>query len=70
VNDKVAWGEGITEDDKLMLADAQTSGGLLIAVSPDKLDAFLAGLAARGVQTRAVIGEVIEGEAGKIFVDQ
>ena len=70
VNDKVVWGEGITEDDKLMLADAQTSGGLLIAVSPDKLDLLLTGLAARGVQTRAVIGVVTTGEAGKIFVDQ
>jgi len=70
VNDKTVWGEGIIEDDKLLLADAQTSGGLLIAVSPDKLDALLTGLKARGVETRAVIGEVIEGEAGKIFVDQ
>jgi len=70
VSDKVTWDEGITEEEKLILADAQTSGGLLIAVSSDKLDALLAGLAARGVQTRAVIGEVLEGEAGKILVDQ
>jgi selenide,water dikinase len=70
VNDKMIWGEGITEDEKLMLADAQTSGGLLIAVAPDKLDALLTGLSARGVETRAVIGEVIEGEAGKIFVER
>lgn len=70
VSDKVAWAEGITEEEKLMLADAQTSGGLLIAVSPDKLDALLAGLAARGVQTRAVIGEVLEGKAGQIFVER
>ncbi len=70
VNDKAVWGEGITEDDKLMLSDAQTSGGLLIAVSPDKLDALLAGLKAHGVETRAVIGEVIAGEAGKIFVER
>ena len=65
VSDKTVWGEGITEDEKLMLADAQTSGGLLIAVSPDKLDALLAGLSARGVETRAVIGEVIAGRSGK-----
>jgi len=70
VSDKVTWDEGITEEKKLILADAQTSGGLLIAVAPDKLDALLAGLAARGVQTRAVIGEVLEGGAGKILVDQ
>ncbi len=70
VSDKTVWDEGFTETEKLMLADAQTSGGLLIAVSPDKLDALLAGLAARGVETRAVIGEVVEGEAGKIFISR
>jgi selenide,water dikinase len=69
VSDKTAWTEGITEEEKLILADAQTSGGLLIAVSPAGLDALLAGLAARGVETRAVIGEVIAGDAGKIFVE-
>jgi selenide,water dikinase len=68
VNDKIVWGDGITEDEKLILADAQTSGGLLISVAADKLDGLLAGLTARGVETRAVIGEVIEGEAGKINV--
>jgi selenide,water dikinase len=69
VSDKVVWAKGITEDEKLMLADAQTSGGLLIAVPRDKLDALLNGLAERGVLTKQVIGEVTEGEAGKIFVD-
>jgi selenide, water dikinase len=70
VGDKMTWADSITEDEKLMLADAQTSGGLLIAVSPDKLDALLKGLSARGVKTRAVIGEVMAGEAGRITVEQ
>ena len=68
VNDKIIWSAGITEDEKLLLADAQTSGGLLIAISAAKLDALLAGLTARGVETRAIIGEIIEGESGKISV--
>ena len=68
VNDKVTWKEGMSEEEKLVLADAQTSGGLLIAIAPDKLDALLAGLAKRGVGTRAVIGEVVAGEAGRIVV--
>ena len=68
VADALVWGEGIAEDEKLMLADAQTSGGMLIAIAPDKLDALLAGLAARGVETRAVIGEVVVGDASKIFI--
>ncbi len=70
VSDKITWAAGITEEEKLILADAQTSGGLLIAVSPEKLDALLAGLAAHGVATRAVIGEVTGGEGGEIVVDR
>ncbi len=69
VSDKVEWGDGITEEEKLMLADAQTSGGLLIAVASERLDALLAGLAARGVECRAVIGGVTAGEPGRIFVE-
>jgi selenide,water dikinase len=70
MNDKAGWASGITEDEKLMLADAQTSGGLLIAVPRDRLESLLAGLAVRGVETRAVIGSVTEGDAGKIFVER
>jgi selenide,water dikinase len=70
MEDKAGWAPGIAEDEKLMLADAQTSGGLLIAVAPEKLDRLLAGLAARDVGTRAVIGKVVEGDAGKIFVER
>ena len=62
------WDDEITENEKLLLADAQTSGGLLIAVSPNKLDALLEGFAKRGVATAAVIGAVTSGAAGKIFI--
>ncbi len=68
VNDKVNWAAGISEEEKLILADAQTSGGLLIAVAQEKLGALLAGLAARGVATKAVIGEVTSGEPGRIYI--
>ena len=44
---------------QLLLADAQTSGGLLIAVAPDRRDALLAALEQRGVGIRAVIGELV-----------
>ncbi len=68
INDKVDWTGGITEEEKLILADAQTSGGLLIAVAKEKLEALLAALGARGVATRAVIGEVTSGDPGRIYV--
>lgn len=70
MEDKAGWAPGITEDEKLMLADAQTSGGLLMAVAPEKLDRLLAGLAACDAGTRSVIGKVVEGDAGKIFVER
>jgi selenide,water dikinase len=69
VGDKVTWDGNISEEERLILADAQTSGGLLIAVSADKLDALLAALSVRGVDTRAVIGEVVEGKEGRISIE-
>lgn len=44
----------------LLLADAQTSGGLLAAIAPRAVDRAIAELAARGVAARA-IGEVVAG---------
>ncbi len=61
---EIAWGPGITDEDKLILCDAQTSGGLLIAVPSGSTQTVLEGLAQRGV-TGAVIGRVIAaGETG------
>jgi selenide,water dikinase len=42
--DQVDWG-GISELDQLMLCDAQTSGGLIVAVPPDNAGAFERALA-------------------------
>ena len=68
VSDKVNWDPAMTEEEKLILADAQTSGGLLIAVAQERLAALLAALTARGVATRAVIGVVTSGDPGRIVV--
>ena len=43
----------------VLVADPQTSGGLLIAVPADRLDRLLTALKTRGVTTRAVVGEVL-----------
>lgn len=58
IADHVHWHPDISDQTRILLADAQTSGGLLIAVAPAKLDALLDALARAGVQTRAVIGEI------------
>ena len=41
-----------------VLADAQTSGGLLIAVAPDRADRLIDALRARRTRAAAVVGEV------------
>lgn len=46
---RVGWEEDFTETEKLILADAQTSGGLLIAAAPERAGALKAALARRGV---------------------
>ena len=50
-----------------MLADAQTSGGLLMAVDPSAADALLADLHARGVPAATRIGDFTD-HAGRIEV--
>ena len=52
---------------RLLLADAQTSGGLLLAVSPDRLDELLAGLERRATPA-AVVGRLGAGEPGRLVV--
>jgi selenide,water dikinase len=55
-------------DERLaVLFDAQTSGGLLIAIAADRTEVLMEELESRGVADAAVIGSLIEGE-GRIEV--
>jgi selenide,water dikinase len=56
----VDWDASIVEHEKLLLCDAQTSGGLLISVAADRCDELLGELKAADVETRAVIGSMVE----------
>ncbi|HET9887839.1 MAG TPA: selenide, water dikinase SelD [bacterium] len=47
------------EVERLLLADAQTSGGLLIAVAPEKTDALIARLQELKTPAAALIGEFV-----------
>ena len=51
-----------------ILFDPQTSGGLLIAVAPEKADTLLGRLHEAGVEEAAVIGEIVSAPKGKITV--
>jgi selenide,water dikinase len=46
-----------------VLADAQTSGGLLISAGPDRADSLLAALAREGTRSAAVIGGITSDES-------
>jgi len=54
----VRWDESLTEPERLMAVDAQTSGGLLLAVPPARRDALLGALEHEQTPARAVIGEI------------
>lgn len=56
----VRFAPGIDEASQMLLFDPQTSGGLLLAVPPSKLDGLLKRAAEVG-QALWVIGEVVEG---------
>jgi selenide,water dikinase len=57
---------GVDELDRVLLADAQTSGGLLIAIPAERAPALVADLQARGAPAWALIGEITDGEPGRV----
>ena len=59
--------DGMAAEDKALLTDPQTSGGLLVACAPAALEAVLAAFAAHGFDAAAVVGGVgARGEAGAL----
>jgi len=62
----ITFSESVTEIEQLLLFDPETSGGLLMAVAPNKVDALVAEMEKRGEPVWR-IGEVIEGN-GQIEV--
>ena len=62
VDSVVKWHRNTDDAAKLLLCDAQTSGGLLISVAADKKKMLLDELEAAGVATRAVIGEIVDAQ--------
>jgi len=64
----VRWADAVPEPLRRLLCDAQTSGGLLIAVAPDRAQGLLAELRDAGL-TAAEIGWLYEGPPGTITVE-
>lgn len=66
VQDRCVWAEGLGSAARLLLADAQTSGGLLIAVSPDRADSLLKRLQELGTPAAARIGRITDSQEIRI----
>jgi selenide,water dikinase len=64
----VTFAPGVNEAMRVLLHDAQTSGGLLLAVPADRADALVAALKKEGTPAAARIGRVTPGPAGAIQV--
>jgi cysteine desulfurase NifS/selenium donor protein len=62
VGDHVTWGASTPELLKYILADAQTSGGLLISLPEEHAAGLIADLHASGIRDAAMIGFVSAGE--------
>jgi selenide,water dikinase len=66
--DTVTWDPAVGDVDRVVLTDAQTSGGLLFAVPAGAVPALTAALHAEGTLAAAVIGTVTPGAPGTIRV--
>lgn len=69
LNEYVEYSPRLEKWQQLLLTDAQTSGGLLIAVPPERADLLIAELERQGTPAAAVVGTVFDGPAGRMRVD-
>ena len=56
----VALSAALTAEDRALLTDPQTSGGLLVACAPEALDAVLATFRRHGFEQAAAVGRVLD----------
>lgn len=68
VERQVDFAPQLDEAERLLLCDAQTSGGLLIAVAPERAAALEEALRAEGTLAAACIGEITDNPAARIEV--
>jgi selenide,water dikinase len=66
----VEWAADLGTADRYLCVDAQTSGGLLLAVPAENEAALLAALKEERTPTAAVVGRVVAGNPGQIRVSR
>ena len=64
----VSFDPAVAEAIRVLLFDAQTSGGLLIAVPAERADALIAALRREGTPAAARIGRIVAGRPGAIAI--
>ncbi len=57
--DSLEWADVVPEPLRVLLQDAQTSGGLLMSVPPDHSEALIHSLLQEGVKAACIIGRII-----------
>lgn len=57
---RVTWGEDVTVQERQMIGDPQTSGGLLFAVSPDKVSSLIRTMEEQCTPASAIVGRVTD----------
>ncbi len=65
---EVSFVAGVNETAETILFDAQTSGGLLLAVPTQRLSGLLDSAQAGG-QSAWIVGEIIEGEGASVDLE-
>jgi selenium donor protein len=68
VEGQVEFEDDVDSVDRTVLSDAQTSGGLLVAVSSAMAESALNSLHAAGVVESSIVGSIVHGPAGRITV--
>ncbi len=66
--DAIVWDPSISDSIRLILCDAQTSGGLLIAVDPGESDRLIETLKSKKTLAAHRIGRIIEDSSAKVRV--
>ena len=66
VSDVVEWDMSFNQQEKLVICDAQTSGGLLISIPTERSAEFLSELRRKGLKEAGVVGRIVKRGVGKI----
>jgi selenide,water dikinase len=68
LSEHTRYEDGVDKESQLVLCDAQTSGGLLVAIAEENAPSLVRELELRGAPCAAIVGKLEAGEPGKMRV--